>query len=699
MLLPRWTAYLSLAIIATLLASGIPRGSRAGAEPFALEPAVPPSPPAAPEYPRMVVLGIDGMDPDILREVVAQYPDRMPNFARLIAEADGVRDLATSTPPQSPVAWSNFITGRDPGGHGIFDFIHRDKAHYTPLPGTVTAGQAGAISLPGAWKFPTQEGGDSNRSGKAFWTMLGEAGVPADIWRMPINFPVEPSAQGVSFPGMMTPAVDSAYGEPSLYSTDPPLDRIDDEKVIRLTVRDGVAMTHLLGPANNFKDGDPRTRTPLDIYVDEDAGAAVIEVGGVSMVLEPGQWSEFVPVSFSMLPMGLMDMNGIVRFYLRSISPELELYASPVNVDPKAPINPVSLPETAAAELAETIGLYYTQGMAEDVNALKKLMLTDAEFMQQAQLVYEERGRMLDFALDKYMDGDEGGFLFFYYSTVDLCCHMMWRHSDPAHPFYDAAIAAQDSSDWSSREGSTWKDVVADLYMKMDPVLGHIRNRVGQDTPIVVMSDHGFAPYRRKFSLNTWLLENGYLVLKEGYERELPTGHADHKHVNIFSQADWSKTRAYGMGFNGLYLNMAGREDQGIVTESEKAALLAEIKAGLEAVDDGGTRVVLSADLATEVYKGDRVGEAPDILVGYNSGYGNSDEASLGRVPGPVLSDNVGGTFNGSHLMDPSVVQGTLLSNRPVRVSDPRLEDLTVEILRFYDLQPGDGMLGRRVFD
>ncbi len=691
MTLPRWTAYVALAGIGTLLVSAIPHRIDPSEDLESL---------AQPTFPRLVVLGIDGMDPDILREVVAAYPERMVNFARLIAEGDGILDLGTSNPPQSPVAWSNFITGRDPGGHGIFDFIHRDKTAYTPVPGTVTAGESGHFSLPGRWEFPTQEGGDSNRTGKAFWTMLGEAGIPADVWRMPINFPVEPSAKGVSFPGMMTPAVDSAYGEPSLFSTNPPVDRLGDEKVTQITVRSGVVRTNLLGPNNSYEEGHPRTVTPLNLYVDEDAGAVVIEVAGSSIVLEPGEWSDFVPVSFSMLPLGMMDMSGIVRFYLRSITPELELYASPVNVDPTDPISPVSLPEDAAAELAEGIGLYYTQGMAEDVNALKKLMLTDAEFMQQAQLVYTERERMMDFALDKYMAKEDGGFLFFYYSTVDLCCHMMWRHSDPTHPFYDEVIATQDSSEWSGREGSTWKDVVADLYMKMDPVLGRIRERVGEDTRIIVMSDHGFAAYGRKFSLNTWLLENGYLVLNAGKQRELPSDDPTHKNVAIYGMnVDWSKTRAYGMGFNGLYLNRVDREKEGIVTDADAAALLAEIKAKLEAVQDGDTPVILSAELATDIYEGERVDEAPDILVGYNRGYGNSDESSLGRVTAHVLSDNVGGTFNGSHLMDPSVVAGTLLSNRPVRLDDPNLKDLTVEILRYYNVQPDESMKGRPVLD
>jgi predicted AlkP superfamily phosphohydrolase/phosphomutase len=235
--------------------------------------------------------------------------------------------------------------------------------------------------------------------------------------------------------------------------------------------------------------------------------------------------------------------------------------------------------------------------------------------------------------------------------------------------------------------------------MKMDPILGRIRSRVGEDTPIMVMSDHGFAAYRRKFSLNTWLLDNGYLVLNEGVERELPSDHKDHKAVNIFVDVDWEKTRAYGMGFNGLYLNRVGREAQGIVDDDQASALLAEIKSKLEALQDDGTAVILSASLATEIYAGERLDEAPDILVGYNRGYGNSDEASLGRVTASVLSDNVGGTFNGSHLMDPSVVRGTLLTNRPVRLDDPRLEDLTVEILGFYNVQPDESMKGRPVLD
>jgi predicted AlkP superfamily phosphohydrolase/phosphomutase len=335
---------------------------------------------------------------------------------------------------------------------------------------------------------------------------------------------------------------------------------------------------------------------------------------------------------------------------------------------------------------------------------------------------------MLDYAIDRYLEDGRGGLLFFYLSGVDLCGHMMWRHADETHPHHDPELAGQDSSTWSGREGSTWRDVIDDLYLQVDPILGRLRERVGHDTPLVVMSDHGFASYARKFSLNTWLLEQGYLVLAEGRERELPTDDPAHESVflsgkwdrdpnpedgvhDLRNVVDWSKTRAYGVGFNGLYLNLAGRElddpetpedESGCVQPGAQAqALLSEIKAKLEALrDEDGTPVVLRADLASEVYGGERAAEAPDLIVGYNSGYGNSDEASLGRIPNAVLQDNDrGGTFNGSHLMAPEVVGGVLLSNLRVRSGEHGLEDLTVEVLARFGIEPDGSMGGHRVLE
>ena len=395
-----------------------------------------------------------------------------------------------------------------------------------------------------------------------------------------------------------------------------------------------------------------------------------------------------------------------MRFHVKGLDP-LEVYASPVNIDPTAPIAPVSEPVDASAEVVEKAGFYYTQGMPEDVNALKEDVLDDLEFLQQAEVVHREGVKLLDLGFERWRA--RGGFLFFYFSGVDLCGHMLWRHHDEGHPNHDVALARASTESWSHRAGSTWKDVIHDLYLRMDPIVGRVLDEAGSDATVIVMSDHGFASYRRKFSLNTWLLENGYLVLKAGRTREKPEGDPDHEVVTILDAVDWSKTRAYGVGFNGLYLNLVGREkddpatpeDEGGIVRpgAEAEALIAEIDAKLLSIRDGDARPVLRNDRPATAYHGERVGEAPDLVVGYDANYGNSDESSLGRIPHDVLADNLGGTFQGSHLMAPEVVPGVLLSTRAVRKGSHGLEDLTVEILKQYGIEPVAGMRGAPVLE
>jgi len=705
--LPRWTIWPALFLLAIFLIPALPRRARpAGASPH-------PAPGEAPAHKRVVFLGIDGLDPDILEEALEKFPERTEQFARLAREG-GVHRLGTSTPPQSPVAWSNLITGLDPGGHGVFDFIHRDPKTRGVAPPTTRSSPSYNIALWDDWQLPIGGSVESNRTGAPFWKILADHGVAADIWRMPANFPVEASS-GVSFSGMLAPALDSAYGECKLYTSDLlARESGGDEKRIPVTEYDGRIDTFLRGPPNPYRKDGEQAMAHLVIDIDREAKAVAIAVGSEVFVLRPGEWSDFarVPFSFRGVPSGLSSVSGIVRFYLKSLEPSFEMYASAVNIDPIDPVAPVSAPNRASRELAEAIGLYYTQGMPEDVNAVKDHVLDDREFMAQSQLVHDEGVRILDYALDRWTANPKGGFLFFYFSGVDLCSHMMWRHFDEGHPHHDAKFAAADSSDWSKRPGSSWKDVVYDLYLRMDPVLGRVRERLPEDALLVVMSDHGFQSFRRTFNLNTWLLEQGYLVLKPGRSKEAPRRDPNFSRVYVttdFGAVDWTKTRAYSVGFNALYLNLAGREiddertpedEKGIVQAGAEAdALLAEIRSRLEAFVDEktGRRVVLRCDLAREIYHGARVGEAPDLLVGYDADYGNSDQASLGEIQNAILEDNLGGTFNGNHLMCPDVVPGVLLTNGQVRPGPHRIEDLTVEILRQFGIPPADGMRGSPV--
>ena len=710
MRIPRWTVWPALAVLIAFVVPAIPNEKKdhtlrsnasLDTEPTKSDRPVPPA-----KHKRVVVLGFDGMDPDLLEETLAKFPDRSRAWSRLVAQG-GMHRLRTTTPPQSPVAWSSFITGLDPGGHGIFDFIHRDPMTRDVAASTTKSSGDSHIALPGDWWIPL--GGDSlsNRSGTPFWQTLSEHGIPADIWRMPANFPVEPS-KGWSFSGMMTPAIDSAYGEYHLYTTDPPPEAVANPGKIEGVRRYGERIDAMLrGPSNPFRKDGERVSLPLKISIDSESRAAALELDGKVLVLQAGQWSDFVRVQFPLVGAHVSSVAGIVRFYLRSLEPVFELYASPINIDPLDPIAPVSAPKSAAAEVARAIGLYYTQGMPEDVNALKDRALSDAEFVDQSQLVHDEGVRMLDHALDRYLANTDGGFLFFYFSGVDLCSHMLWQHTDPKHPFYNEKLAQEDTSAWSHRPGSTWKDIIYDLYLRMDPVLARLQERLPEDTLLIVMSDHGFASWERKFNLNTWLADNGYLAFKPGHAKELARNDPKYAPEYLNDAVDWTKTRAYGVGFNALYLNLAGREqddpktpesEAGIVERgSEADALVLELKTKLEALRDGSARPILRCDLTREIYHGARVAEAPDLIVGYNLNYGNSDASTLGRIPHDVFEDNRGGTFNGNHLMAPELVEGLLLTNGRVLDGAHGLEDLTVEILKQYGITPGAELRGHPV--
>jgi predicted AlkP superfamily phosphohydrolase/phosphomutase len=359
------------------------------------------------------------------------------------------------------------------------------------------------------------------------------------------------------------------------------------------------------------------------------------------------------------------------RFYLRAVTPALELYATPVNIDPVRPALPIATPEDYAADLARRVGRYYTQGIAEDTKALEAGVLSDAAFVEQTDTLLAERSRMLDAILDDY----DGGMLFFYVSTIDQSCHALWRNTDARHP----AHADADTS-FAGR--------FIELYELMDALLGHVRERVPADATIIVLSDHGFAPFYRNVHLNTWLYRNGFLALIR------PDDVGQHP---LYGNVYWRGTRAYAAGINGLYVNLAGREGRGIVAPGkEYDALLSELERGLLALRDpeNGAPVVTRVYRAREVYHGDQVDRAPDLIVGYNRGYRSSDDSALGMITSEVLTPNLG-KWTGDHCMDHTLVPGVLLMSKPLAVPDPALVDVPVTILSLYGVKAPAQMKGR----
>jgi predicted AlkP superfamily phosphohydrolase/phosphomutase len=642
---------------------------------------------ATADRPGLFVLGVDGMDPVILDRLMAE--GALPHFAALAREGS-YQHLGTSNPPQSPVAWSNFVTGRDPGGHGVYDFVHRDPKTYLAISSATPPVEDPGRALEFfGWVIPLSSPEIVNtRSGTPWWDLLVAAGIDTEVYRIPGNYPV-PESRAKVLSGMGTVDMRGGYGTYTLLADRPV--QADDPKgdIQRVSVQDfdldGVPDTveaTLKGPPDLFHlrpgqlpgPGDYLT-TRVTVQIDPESDTAVVKAGGETVLLQTGEWSDWVTVRFDALPWGLMSLEGAVRFYAMSLRPELRVYVSAVNLSAASPPQTITSPSGWLEQLHAALGQFYTVGMPEETGALRDGVFSDDDYLKQVALVQQDARAMLDLALDRFAPGDA---TFVYLSDLDLQCHMLWRHADPKypgapHPARDAAIAPKHAHD------------IERFYRDVDATLGHVRERLPAGTTLVVMSDHGFQPYTRKFHLNAWLRDQGFLVLKDG-KRTGRVGLAD---------VDWSRSRAYGIGFNSLYLNLAGREAQGIVRPEEAAAVAAEIGAALEALVDpaNGERVVLRAHPAAETFHGDRVGEAPDLVVGYNRGYAGSDPSTLGEITEAVLEDNLS-RWSGNHLIDPRLVPGVLLVNGPVAPGEHDLTDVTASILAHFGLPKETGMLG-----
>ena len=612
------------------------------------------------------------MDPDLLTKFMAE--GKMPNFARL-ADQGSFRRLTTSIPPQSPVAWSNLITGMNAGGHGIFDFIHRDpKTFQLYFSTSRVEGPKRSLTL-GNWVISLGSGSvEQLRHGKAFWEILDERGIPNSVYRIPANFPPI-GAKGKTLSGMGTPDLRGTYGTFTFYTDDATAvaGAVEGGEVVQVEVQNNRVSSNLIGPGNSFRKNSPPATETFSVDVDPLESVARVSFQNQQFVLKEGEWSGWVPVEFQLMPF-IGNVKGICRFFLKQAHPRFQLYVSPINIDPANPALPISTPTSYSRDLAKEIGEYHTQGIAEDTKALSDGVLDDKEYLEQARTVLAEHRRAFDAEFPKFQQG----LFFFYFSSLDLNGHMMWRLTDPSHPAYDAALAAQ------------YGTALEEFYQQIDQVLGEVLGKIDSNSTLLVLSDHGFAPYHRSFNLNTWLLNNGYIALQSGSAAD-PN--------EPFAEVDWSHTRAYGLGLNGLYVNMRGREREGIVETAQADALLREIQQKLMEIRDpkDNSQVITRVDLASEAYQGPYARTGPDALVGYNRGYRAGWKTILGAFPPEVLEDNAN-AWSGDHCMDYTKVPGVLLSNRKIGMQEPALTDITPTILAEFGIAKTKEMLGHSVF-
>ncbi len=631
---------------------------------------------------KVIIIGLDGMDPRLAAAMMKS--GALPNLEKLAARG-GFSQLGTSTPPQSPVAWATFINGAGPGSHGIFDFIHRHPeqqcAPYYSASETLPAEGGWEIGdhriqldFPPFYHKPPQT--VLRRQGTPFWDYLDAAGVPSTFYDLPSNYPASPSQYGHHrcLCGMGTPDMLGTYGTYQYFSEDGPENPLEEGggRRSRLTFDNDTASARIIGPANSLLKVPVPITIELLVHRDRAANAAVLEIQGRRIVLKAGEWSRWIPLNFDIsmpahLPSG--KVSGICRFYLQEVQKNVRLYVSPMNMDPSAPAQKISEPPSFVQDLAAKLGPFYTTGFQEDHKARTNGVFGDDEYVRQAGMVLEERLALFEQALNDYEDG----LLFFYFSSSDLQSHMFWWDSDEEHPIRSAS------------ETKKFFNHVKRLYAKLDSVIGEVIDRHGSTATLIVMSDHGFGNFGTQFNLNSWLRDWDYLGPPEC--------------TSIMKDVDWSQTTAYGLGINGLYLNMKGRERDGLVEPGdEREALLQELITRLEALTDvNDKRVIRGVYRSDRIYQGSATNLAPDLIIGYYRGYRASWATCLGDLTPDVLLPN-DSAWSADHCADALEVPGVLFSNRPLVGKAVSLVDLAPTILAEFGLKPPSTMVGSKLF-
>jgi len=615
---------------------------------------------------RVVILGLDGLDYGLTQKLISE--GRLPHLKALAREGC-FKPLASTVPPISPVAWSSFQTGVNPGKHNIFDFLAPDARSYRPVLSSVEIKPPRRSIRVGPWRWPLGKARVRLlRKSKPFWSVLGDHGVFSCILRVPITFPPE-RLRGVQLSAMCVPDLRGTQGTFSYYTTrrQAGTERIGGE--VRSVVRRGnLIQAELVGPENPLRADGRTLRIPFAVTI-RNQEQAVLAIGGVRHELCKGRYSDWIRVGFRAAPG--VKIRGLCKFLLRSVDPEFELYATPVNIDPEAPALPISYPAAYSAYLAKRQGPFATLGLAEDAWALSEHVLDDEEFIQQCLAADREREAMFFDALDKV----DRGLVVCVFDGADRLQHTFWRDIDEPHPAH-----LKDAR----RNGRT---VIEDHYRRLDDLVGRTAARCRTTkTRLLVVSDHGFSTFRRGVDLNRWLEQNGYLKLHEGRRGEA-----------YLAGVDWSRTQAFAVGLAGIYLNVRGKYAQGIVEPDGEAGRIAEEIARrlAELVDPlTGQDAVKRVYRASQVYLGPYKDRAPELIVGYQRGYRASWETALGRTTNEVFHDNRK-PWSGDHCIDRSLVPGVLLCDRPVEADAPRLIDIGPTVLQLFGVPVPHYMDGR----
>ncbi len=572
---------------------------------------------------KTIVAGFDAFDPKFFEKLHAE--GKTPHLSKLV-QAGGYARFAVSNPPQSEVSWTSIATGQNPGGHGIFDFVHRNPANYGLF-----------VSL-----LPTQSG----IAGKQFvpphraqtlFDAAAEDGYPATSLWWPATFPARLQSPVRTIPGLGAPDIFGRLGVGIVYSVEAITAQKDLKTAQARLARKspGVFTGEISGPAKGPRAGGQPAIMPFELQIQSDRQARLL-IGKQAFALTPGQWSEMIEIGFR-VGFGL-SVKVVTRAIWTRAGDAPVLYFLPLQLHPASSPWPYATPKGWVKKLWQDPGPFLTSGWPQDTTALEEGFISDEQFMALCRLIFAERQRIFFRLIDEFREG----VLACVFDSLDRIQHMFWQDRP---------------------------DLIEGWYLQLDGLVGKIQEKLhtqARSNParLLIVSDHGFTNFDFKVHLNRWLLERGYLTLAEG------AGEAS------LSAADWSKSQAYAIGLNSLYLNLAGREGQGIVAPDQCEALTEKLRAELlDWRGPDGQQVVQQAAPNQQAFSGPLASYGPDLVVGYRPGYRASSETGLGQWGEEVIEPNRD-HWRGDHCIDPQAVPGVLFASTGLRdVPQPSYAD------------------------
>lgn len=548
---------------------------------------------------RTLIIGLDAFDPTFFEKLHTQ--GKTPNLSKLV-QAGGYSRFGVSDPPQSEVSWTSIATGKNPGEHGMFDFVHRNPANYS-LQVSLLPTQKSLLGLQFVSPYNT----------RTIFDEAVEQGYPATSMWWPATFPAKQASPVQTIPGLGTPDILGRLGVGSYFSVESfPEDSNRKTAVRSLTSKSKTKFTGLLeGPAK--KNGNVTVEFELEIQ----ENSITLQVAKQKLNLKVGEWGEIFEVPFS-VGFG-MSVKAISRPILLNTNP-VAIYFLPLQLHPLGSPWPYATPKNFIQDQWKNQGPFLTLGWAQDTTALNEEIINDEQFLKLCEMIDDERERVLNHSLSTF---DEG-LLACVFDSLDRVQHMFFK----------------------GRE-----DVIESWYIRLDKLVGRILEKASQkkNLRVLVMSDHGFGNFDYKVHLNKWLVDSGYMKTKNASSSDL-------------KDVDWTQTQAYALGLNSLYLNIANREGNGIVSENDAPNLLAKIKANLLQWQGADNKsVVQNALIRTEAFQGSLASYGPDMFIGYKPPYRGSAETGLGQWRSEAIEKNTE-HWEADHCFDSKAVSGVIFS-------------------------------------